>query len=421
MPPSEQELVLLLQEITSLTQHQGLKIGGMVAGPFTKKTQTDYLLWLKEEVEKGAPAKRQVFKLSCRQSKWKIVGKGILPAGLTLSEKNFVDVTGDGILELLYNFSYIKEQCVDGCAISSFQKDSLDILYYKKEQNNCQNIDWNLYAPNSDLPFIYYQLNFIADPLEPRVVVKRFLKKYHGGTSQESVIKQASVDSSALLLVYHRASRQFIQPLDIACNALDFENGKIDIRHPAVRLADQHINKNPKQSFDIEGVYRAHFSNKDQVDYLFYTNTFQNSPTRPLKRKAIKISCDGTKWKVVGILYVAADFSADHIQDVNGDGMDEIIDEQVQFQENACTKTYRILSFKKRVGQLVYSHKNHYTSCDEAHILADQTDGETLGLDYSIHFEDIDNDGIKELIQSSNEGQRIFVYDKLQERYLLQP
>jgi len=421
MPPSEQELVLLLQEITSLTQHQGLQIGGLVAGFFTKKEQTDYMLWLKEEAEKGTPANRQIFKLSCRQSKWKIVGRGVLPAGLTLSEKNFVDVTGDGVLELLYNFSYIREQCVDGCAILSFQKDTLEVLYHKKEQNNCQNIDWSLYAPQSDLPFIHYQLNFIDAPSAPHVIVKRFLKKYHGGTSQESVIKQASVDSSSLLLVYHRASRQFIQPLEVACNPLDFANGKMDIRHPAVRLADQHINKNAKQAFNIEGVHRAHFSNKDQVDYLFYTNTFQNSPTRPLKRKAIKISCDGTKWKVVGILYVAANFTAENIQDVNGDGVDEIIDEQVQFQENACTKTYRILSFKNRVGQLIYTHKNHYTSCDEVHILADQTDRETLGLDYSIHFEDIGKDGIKELIQSSSEGTLTFIYDKLQDRYILQP
>jgi len=421
MPPSEQELVLLLQKITSLTQHQGLQIGGLVAGSFTKKEQTDYILWLKEEAEKGAPEKRQVFKLICSQTQWKIVGSGLLPAGLTLSENNFADVTGDGILELLYNFSYIKKQSVDGCTILSFQKDSLEVLYHKEEQNNCQNIDWNLYPPHSDLPFIRYQLNFIDDPLEPHIIVKRFQKKYHGGTSQGAIIKQAGIDSSSFRLVYHRASRQFIQPLEVACNALDFANGKIDIRHPAVRLADQHINKNKKKSFEIEGVHRAHFSNKDQVDYLFYTNSFQNSPTRPIQRKAIKISCDGTKWSVIGILYVAANFSADNIQDVNGDGVDEIIDKQVQFQENACTKTYRILSFKNRVGQLIYTHKNQYTSCDKENPLADQTDGEPLGLDYSIHFEDINKDGIKELIQSSNEGKLTFFYDKIQDRYILQP
>lgn len=421
MPPSEQELVLLLQEITSFTQHQGLHIGGMVAGAFTKKEQTDYILWLKEEAEKGAPAKRQVFKLVCHQSKWKIVGRGVLPAGLTLCKNNFVDVTGDGVLEFLYNFSYVKEECVDGCAILSFQKDSLEELYYKKEQNNCQNIDWSLYALHSDLPFIRYQLSFIDAPLKSHIILKRFLKKYHGGTSQEAVIKQASVDSSSITLVYHRASRRFISPLEVACNPLDFADGTMDIRHPAVRLADQHINKNAKQLFDIEGVYRAHFSNKNQVDYLFYTNTFQNNPTRPLKRKAIKISCDGTQWKVIGILYVAANFSAEHIQDVNGDGVDEIIDEQVQLQENACTKTYRILSFKNRVGQLIYAHKNHYTSCHNKFTLPNQADGEPLGLEYSIHFEDLDKDGIKELIQSSNEGKRPFVYDKLQDRYIPQP
>ncbi|MBL4649480.1 MAG: hypothetical protein JKY03_07080 [Aureispira sp.] len=419
MPPSEQELGLLLQEITSFTQHQGLQIGGLVAGAFTKKEQTDYMLWLKEQAKKGAPAKRQIFKLVCRQSKWKIACKGILPAGLTLSEKNFVDVTGDGVLEFLYNFSYINEQCVNGCAILSFQKDSLEELYHKKEQHDCQQIDWNVYA-HSDLPFIRYQLSFIDAPLKSQVIVKRFLKKYHGGTSQETVIKQASIDSSSITLVYHRASRQFIQPLETPCNPLDFSDGKMDIRHPAVRLADQHINKNTNQYFNIEGVYRAHFSNKDQVDYLFYTNPFQNNPTRPLKRKAIKISCDGTKWKVIGILYVAPNFSADHIQDVNGDGIDEIIDDQIQLEENACTKNYRILSFKNRVGQLIYAHKNHYTSCDN-NLTSSQADGESLGLEYSIHFEDIDKDGIKELIQSSNQGKLIFVYDKLQGRYIPQP
>ena len=421
MPPSEQELVLLLQEITSLSQRQGLQIGGMVTGAFTKKEQTDCVLWLKEQTKKGAAPKRQIFKLVRQQSKWKIAGKGMLPAGICLSENNFLDVTGDGVLEFLYNFSYIKEQCVDGCAILSFQKDELEALYSKKELNNCQNIDWSLYSTPSDLPFIRYQLNYIDDPLEPHIIIKRFLKKYHGGTSQEAVIKLASVDSASIALVYHRASRQFIQPLEVSCNALDFADGKIDIRHPAVRLADQHINKNAKKKFDIKGVYRAHFSDKNQVDYLFYTNTFQHNPAGPLKRKAIKISCDGAKWKVIGILYVAANFSADHIQDVNGDGMDEIIDEQVLLEKNACTKTYRILSFRNRVGQLIYSHKNHYTSCNNQQVLSGQSDGEPVGLEYFIHFEDLDKDGIKELIQVSNQGKQTFVYDSLQDRYVLQP
>ena len=52
MPPSEQELVLLLQEITSLSQRQGLQIGGMVTGAFTKKEQIDCVLWLKEQAKK---------------------------------------------------------------------------------------------------------------------------------------------------------------------------------------------------------------------------------------------------------------------------------------------------------------------------------------------------------------------------------
>jgi hypothetical protein len=419
-PPSEQELVLLLQEITSLTQHQGLQIGGMVAGVFTKKEQTDYILWLKEQTEKGAPTKRQVFKLVCQQSKWKIACKGVLPAGLTLSEKNFVDVTGDGISELLYNYSYINEQCVDGCAILSFQKDKLEELYSKEELNDCQSIDWTLYSPQSDLPFIRYQLDYIDDATEQSITLKRFLKKYNGGTSQEMVINLASVDSSSTTLVYHRTSRQFIEPLEVSCNTLDFVDGKIDIRHPAVRLADQHINKNAKSFFNIEGVHRAHFSNKEQVDYLFYTNTFKSNPVGPLKRKAIKISCDGTRWKVIGILYVASNFSEDHIQDVNGDGIDEIIDEQVVSDKNSCTKTYRILSFKNRAGQLIYSHKNNYTSCNNDQLHPDQTDGEPVGLEYLIHFEDVDKDGIKELIQSSSQGKFTFVYDKGQDRYVPQ-
>lgn len=420
MPPSEQELVLLLQEITSSTQHQGLHIGGMVSGAFTTKEQMDCLIWLKEEATKGAPSKRQIFKLVCHQSKWEIAGKGVLPAGLVLSEKNFIDVTGDGVLECLYNFSYINEQCVDGCAILSFQNDSLETLYHKQEQNNCQHINWSLYTPNTNLPFIRYQLNFVKAASEPHILIKRFYKKYHGGKSKDVVIQKASVDSSSLRLVYHRSSRQFIEPLDLACNALDFSDGKMDIRHPAVRLADQHINKNATQYFDIEGVYRAHFSDKTQVDYLFYTNTFQNNPRGPIKRKAIKISCDGTRWKVVGILYIAADFSADNIQDVNGDGIDEIIDEQVQLETNACTKTYRILSFRNRVGQLIYAHKNHYISCDNNQ-LSSQKNGEPTDLEYSIHFEDVDKDGIKELIQSSSQGELIFVYDAHQDRYLRQP
>lgn len=419
MPPSEQELVVLLQEITSLTQHQGLQIGGMVTGVFTKKEQTDCILWLKEQSQKGTPTKRQVFKLVCRASKWEIAGKGLLPAGLILSEKNFVDVTGDGILECLYNFSYINEHCVDGCAILSFQKDSFEELYHKKEQNNCQDVDWNLYAPQSDLPFIRYQLNFVDTLSEPHIILKRFIKKYRGGASQEAVLQQASVDSSSISLVYHRASRQFIQPLELACNPSDFANGKINIRHPAVRLADQHINKNATQYFDIEGVYRAHFSDKNQVDYLFYTNTFQNNSTGASKRKAIKISCDGTQWKVIGILYISANFSANNIQDVNGDGIDEIIDEQVQLQTNACTKNYRILSFRNRVGQLIYAHKNHYTSCNHDDF-SDQPNGEPIDLEYSIRFEDIDKDGIKELIQSSSQGEITFIYDMLQDRYIPQ-
>ena len=178
MPPSEQELALLLQEITSSTQHQGLQIGGLVAGAFTKKEQTDYILWLKEQVEKGVPAKRQIFKLVRQESKWKIACKGILPPGLSLSEKNFVDVTGDGVLEFLYNYSYIKEQCVDGCAILSFQKDKVEELYGKKEENNCQNIDWSLYSSKSYLPFIHYQLDFVDDASEQHITVKRFIKKY---------------------------------------------------------------------------------------------------------------------------------------------------------------------------------------------------------------------------------------------------
>jgi hypothetical protein len=417
--PSEQELVLLLQEITSFTQHQGLHIGGMVRGVFTKKEQIDCILWLKEQTVKGATAKRQIFKLVCNQSKWEIVGKGVLPPGLVLSENNFVDVTGDGILECLYNYSYVHEQCTDGCAILSFQKNNFEELYHKKEHNNCQNIDWSLYTPESNLPFIRYQLNFIDAPSKPHIIVKRFLKKYHGGSSQEAVIKQASIDSSSISLVYHRASRQFIQVLDVDCNALDFSDGKMDIRHPAVRLADQHINKNAKQAFDIEGVYRAHFSNKEQVDYLFYTNTFKNNSTGSVKRKAIKISCDGTQWKVIGILYVAANFDADKIQDINGDGIDEILDEQTLTNKNACTRTYRILSFKNRVGQLIYAHKNHYTSCDTDQ-LSNPTNGEPIDLEYSIHFEDIDKDGIKELIQSSSQGKRTFVFDALQDRYVPQ-
>jgi len=421
MPPTEQELVLLLQEITSSTQHQGLQIGGIVAGVFTKKKQIDHILWLKEQTQKGAPAKRQIFKLVCQQSEWKIACKGVLPEGITLSENNFVDVTGDGILEFLYNFSYINQQCVDGCAILSFQKDSLEELYSKREQNNCQNIDWSLYKAPMDLPFIRYQLNFIDDPLEPHVSLKRFIKKYRSGDSQEAVIKQASLDSSTITFVYHRTSRQFIQPLEVACNALDFTDGKLDIRHPAVRLADQHINKNTKQHFDIKGVCRAHFSNENQVDYLFYTNTFQTNPGRPLKRKAIKISCDGTQWKVLGILYVAANFSIENIQDVNGDGIDEILYEQIQVEGNACTKTYRILSFKNKVGQLIYSHKNHYTFCNNYALLPNQVGGEPLGLEYFIHFEDIDKDGRKELIRSSSQGKLIFIYDPLQDRYVPTP
>lgn len=421
MPPSEQELTLLLQKITTNTQHQGLQIGGIVAGSFSQKEQTDYILWLKEHRQEGSQKNRRIFKLVCRQSKWKIAGEGILPAGITLSEKNFVDVTGDGVLELLYSFSYINAHCVDGCAILSFQKDSLEELYTKKEQNNCQNIDWSRYKSPMDLPFICYHLNFVQQPSETYIEEKRFLKKYNGGHSQETVLQQASLDSSSIQLVYHRGSRQFIQALEVACDSLAFANGQIDIRHPAVRLAEQHINKNSAQYFQIEGVYRAHFSSTTQVDYLFYTNSFSSNSEGLLKRKAIKISCDGSAWKVVGLLYLAANFSADNIQDVNGDGIDEIIDEQIHSETNACTKTYRILSFKNRVGQLIYAHKNHYTFCNNNNnLLPNRADGEAIGLEYSIDFEDMDDDGTKELIQSSSQGKQIFVFDALQGRYILQ-
>lgn len=421
LPPSEQDLVSLLQEITSLTQDQGLQIGGMIAGAFTNKEQIDYVLWLKEQANNKAPAKRQIFKLACQESKWEIVCKGMLPAGLSLSKKNFVDVTGDAVLELLYNFSYVEQQCVDGCAIVSFQKDSLETLYHKKEYNNCQNIDWSHYKTPMDLPFVRYQLSLVSHPLEPHILEKRFFKKYHGGLNQEAVIQQAHIDSTATPLVYHRGSHQFIETLELDCDSLSFVNEQLDIRHPAVRLAEQHINKNTTQYFDIEGVYRAHFSNKNQIDYLFYTNPFQQNSTSSLKRKAIKISCDGIAWKVIGVLYVAANFSKENIQDVNGDGIDEILDEQIQSDGNAYTKNYRILSFRNRAGQLIYTHKNHYASSNSTALLPSSNNIEALDPQYTIRFEDLDNDGIKELIQSSSQGKFIFVYDTLQDRYILQP
>ncbi len=419
-PPSEQELGLLLQEIISTTQHQGLQIGGVITGAFSQKEQMDCVLWLKEQTTKGTTTKRQIFKLVCQQSQWQIVGQDNLPPGIHLSERNFIDVTGDGLLELVYSFSYVNQQCIDGCAIASFQQDHLDVLYQKSEQHHCQDIDWSLYQQSMGLPFIRYQLNLIEHPTEPYIIEKRFVKKFQGGHSQETVIQQASIDSSSIQLFYHQGSKQFIEPIQASCNALAFENNVIDIRHPAVRLAHQHINKNAKQYFDIEGVYKANFSNKDQIDYLFYTNTFQHHNQSPVRRKAIKIVCDGLAWKIAGILYVSEHFSAQHIVDVNGDGIDEIIDEQIQPEKNGCTKTYRILSFQSKVGQLIYSHKNRYTSCTNQPPTPSPNNGTPIGLEYTIHFEDVDNDGVKELIQTSGQEKHTFVYNSQQNRYILE-
>lgn len=416
--PSEQELLLLLQEIISETQQQGLQIGGIVKGAFTQQKQDDYILWLKEQTDKGTQPKRQIFKLVCHQATWKIACKGVLPSGVSLSENNFMDVTGDGLLELVYNFSYIDKQCVDGCAILSFQKDTIKTLYNKKEQNNCQNITWEHYKAPMDLPFIHYQLSFVDHPIEPYILEKRFIKQYNGGTSQEAVIQQASIDSSSIKLVYHQGTDQFIIPLNIACDASVVMDNNIDIRHPAVRLANQHINKNSTIHFQIEGVYSAHFSNKNHLDYFFYTNTFQKTIEGPIKRKAIKVVCDGTAWKVAGILYISDNFSKNSIQDVNGDGLHEILDEQIQSEENGCTKTYRILSFQKRVGQLLYSHTNHYTYCTNPFELFPKSNGEPIGLEYTVRFEDVNENGEKELIQSSSQGDIIFVYNKEQNRYI---
>lgn len=416
--PSEQELLLLLQEIISETQQQGLQIGGIVKGVFSQKKQTDYILWLKEQNNKETPPKRQLFKLICHQSKWKIACKAVLPSGVSLAKNNFVDVTGDGILELIYNFSYTGEQCTDGCAIVSFQKDSIETLYKKQEQNNCQSIDWTLYKAPMDLPFIRYQLSFVEDPTEPYILEKRFIKQYNGGTSQETVLELASIDSSSTRLVYHKSTNQFIVPMKVDCDASLPMDNNIDIKHPAVRLANQHINKNSKTNFRISGVYSAPFSDKSHLDYLLYTNTFQRTNDGPIRRKAIKVVCDGTAWKVAGILYVSANFSKNSIQDVNEDGLYEILDEQIQSEENGCTKTYRILSFQKRVGQLIYSHKNHYTFCTNLIGLRPKEDSEPIGLEYSVRFEDINEDGKKELIQSSSQGQVVFVYDQEQNRYV---
>lgn len=414
-PLSEHTLNQLLQEITSSTQDQGLQIGGIIQGCFTQKDQLDYVLWLNEQ----AP-ERKIVKLSCQNGKWQIVCMGTLPKGTFLSKENFKDVTGDNILELLYHFSYSDEYCVDGCGILSFQTNQIEALYLQKEQHQCQNIDWKNYQQKAELPFITYRLYQQGKGKEKGVLQQRFVKYYHGGLEQKEIIEHAQLDSSSTFLVYDKRAKQFISLLNSSCNQDAFSDQMVDPRHPAVRMASQQLNRHPAATFWIEGVHRASFSNKAQIDYLFYSNTFEDNNSNILKRKAVKITCDGDNWVVTGIIYIGADFSAKNIQDVNGDGIHEIIDEQVQAEENGCTKTYRILSFAQRVGQLLYSHKNTYAFCGQYSIAPNERqDGNPIGVEYQVHFQDLNNDGLKELLQESANGQVVFVYDTNQKQYIV--
>ncbi|BDS14271.1 hypothetical protein [Aureispira anguillae] len=419
-PPSELELNQLLQQITSQTQNQGLQIGGIVKGSFTKTNQIDYVFWLKEPVQKTAHYKRKIVKIVCQDSNWEIATVGTLPIGAVLSKNSFADVTGDGILECLYSFSYTNKYCVDGCAIISLQNHQIQQLYQQKEKHNCQDIDWMGFQPQTELPFISYTLSSHEQNNEKGILLKRFTKNYQTGKGAQEILEQADLDSTAAFLIYDRKTRTFVSPIKEACHSQAFADGILTPGHPAIRTVEQYLNKKPNQNFQVEGVCSAHFSTPYQVDYLFYSNSFM-APNNSPKRKAIKIRCDGDQWVIAGILYVGINFSKANIQDVNGDGIDEIIDEVTQLEKEGCTQTYRILSFAERVGQLVYSHKNNYASCDhQTTPLSYSPQGPPTGTEYTIRFKDLDQDGTNELIQSSAEKQTIFVYDSKQKCYIKQ-
>lgn len=412
-PPSEHQLNLLLQQVISTTQHEDLQIGGLIEGPFTHKDQIDYVLWFQEQPENSPSGERKIAKLTCQNAQWSIPQMNALPPGVQLSKENFQDVTGDGIWECLYSFSYhTPAHCVDGCAVLSLEGESFYNLYRQEEKHPCQDIDWFAYQPQSELPFISYQLQPHKQGGEAGLEVKRWTKKYQKGNESQEVLNTAILDSSSTFLIYDRYNKRFVAPIEPLCHHQAFKDGQIDGRHPAVRLANKHLKRNNKQDFYVESVYRAHFSDKEQPDYLFCSNIFMHPVEKIPKRKAIKISCAGNIWKVKGLVYVNPNFSEKDIQDVNGDGIDEIIDQSTQIKKQHRVQIYRILSFIERVGQLVYMHKNH--------LPLETKQAQNMDWEYSIQFKDLDKDGQKELIQKSSKGKQIFVYDPIQKCYIKQ-
>jgi hypothetical protein len=404
--PSEGLLQRFLRQIKSENKHHRLKIGGIVKGAFTTKDQVDYVFWLNEQKIKGTGNKRQIIKLVCKDNDWEIGSVGWLPAGIIISKDNFIDVTGDQVLEFWCNYSYMATNCVDGCAVFSLQGKTLQEIHYKKEERSCQNIDFSNYGLDTELPFVSYLLQFkdLNHDGKTWLVEQRLVKKYNGGTYNNEVLELAKVDTITTLLEHDEASNTFQKPIVVPCNsqALAHDN-LLNARHPAIRLITKRLNKNKPNQFHIESVYKATLSQKDQVEFLFCSNKFTNIKDNLEKRKIVKVVCDGEDWKIVGIMYVNASFSEANIKDVDGDGIDEIINKSKIIGDSSCTRSYRILSFKGVMGKVIYSHQNTYTSCNIYDVSANSTvDGEIIGIEYTIAFEDVDNDGQIEIVRTSS-------------------
>lgn len=411
--PTEQVLNKILRQINLSNKHQRLHIAGMVAGKFSNKEQLDYVCWLKEQESLPKQQQRQLIKLSCIESEWTITATGFIPAGVVIADSNFIDVTGDSITELIYQYSYMGNDCVDGCAILSLQGNEFRELYHNREAHTCQNIDWHGFPSDSLLPFVAYSLQYLAqNRTSPAQLIEyRMTKKHIGGITQQEILEHAQVDTSSIILKYDRFNQRFVQPIDLPCNNEVLPNMPIGYPHPAIEKAIEHLNRKGQQ-FHIEGIYHTALTHPNQTDYLVYSNAFTLGKNNIKKRKVVKIVCADKDWKVAGLMYVNGNFSDRHIQDVNGDGVDEIIDESTTTADSFCVQHYKILSFKGKIGKLLYAHRNTYQQC--------QNNATTtpIGATYDTSFQDIDNDGIKEIIQTSNTGTITFKYNAHEERYL---
>ena len=407
-PPSERDLQQILRQVKGAAKYYRVKVAGMIAGTFTNTQQQDYILWLNEQTTIANQIKRPLIKLTCMDNHWTITGSGFLPEGVTIDPENAVDVTGDGVLELVYTYSYIQNNCVDGFTILSLMSSEFKTLYQTISERPYKGIDWTNYPLNAPLPFVQYSFQHHAQQVD-KLDICRFTKTYQGGQTREEVLEHAEIDSTVTSIEYDPFNEHFYQPVHIPCNAQGSISAPIGSRHPAIQKALRYLNPQPPFQFHIEGIYPCVLSTKEQQDFLLYSNPFHPTPNRPLKRKAIKITCNGDDWIIGGLLYVSNNFSDQNIMDVNGDGIDEIVDEATIRRDSLLIKEYRLLSFKGKTGKLLYSHRNKYTA---------QTQAIPSEQHYSIHFEDTNQNGQQEIVQTSSQGKIILYYDATTERYL---